>query len=370
MLPAILISAVFILIIVLTVTLVNFFTAPMLRRSFKRKTFPRVSVLVPARNEEQNIGSCLQGLSKQDYPNYEIIVLDDFSEDRTAAIVREAALKDGRIKYHHGLPLPPDWTGKNWACFQLSQLASGEVYIFTDADNHHAPFAITHTIGYMLTYQLGLLSAFPQQETISPSEKLVVPMMDMFVYGTLPLWLTYRAPFPSLAAANGQWLAVTKQAYQKVGGHEAVRNQLVEDTELARRAKQQHIKILTTAGTDTVFCRMYHSTKEVWQGFSKNFYGLTGYNAIVFSVVILALFLACVIPYFLIFIPGVFNLALAAIILNMLIRAILSIKYKHPFWYSVIFHPFAIIFTILIGLNSIISFKRGIVYWKGRQIKI
>lgn len=358
-----------ILVILLGVTLVNFFLGPFLRKAPPLERIPRVSVLVPARNEARNIHRCLEGLLAQDYPNFDLTILDDHSEDETAAIVQDYQQKSDRIKLISGKVLPEGWTGKNWACHQLSEIATGEILIFTDADNQHASTAVSSTVAYMEKFKLGLLSAFPQQETISLAERLVVPIMDMFVYSSLPLWLTYLTPFSSMTAAIGQWIAFTRQAYYQSGGHQSVKNHLVEDTELSRRAKRKRIKTLTTAGTHVIFGRMYHNLKEVREGFAKNFYGLTGYNDVVFFSIIMGLLIGFVAPYFLWIFPSIRLMAIGAIGLNILLRGLLAIRYKHPFWTAVILNPLAISLAIFIGFDSYFSAKRGIIRWKGREIK-
>jgi len=354
----------------LVTTVVNTLTAPRIARAPKVGAQPRVSVLIPARNEENTIGLCLEGLMAQDYPDLEILVLNDLSEDSTEQVVRTWMARDPRIQLVSGRDLPPGWTGKNWACQQLSEEASGEIFIFTDADNRHAPFAVTNTVAFLQTYRLGMLSAFPQQWTHTLAEKLIVPIMDIFVYGTLPLWLTYYAPFPSMAAANGQWLAFTRDAYKKLGGHQSVKNELVEDTVLSRIAKKYRMKILTLAGTSAVFCRMYRSRSEIWAGFSKNFYGLAGYNDIVFFSILAAMISGFILPYVLWPLESVRTLALIAIGLNMVIRAMLAIRFKHPFWESLLLHPVGMFYAVLIGMNSFLSVRRGNIQWKGRNIQI
>ncbi|MDZ7401873.1 MAG: glycosyltransferase [candidate division KSB1 bacterium] len=359
-----------ILFLILSTTLLNFFTAPRIARAPKLRTTPKVSILIPARNEEQNIGKCLDGLTKQDYPNFEIIVLNDHSDDNTLQVIQEHQKRDERIQSINGKDLPDGWLGKNWACHQLSQVATGDIFIFTDADNRHASFAVKNTVAHIQNLKLGLISAFPQQWTVTLAEKMIVPIMDIFVYGTLPLWATYYLPFPSMAAANGQWIAFTREAYQQLGGHETVKNELVEDTFLARLAKKKRIKILTTAGTDAVFSRMYQNANEVWHGFSKNFYGLAGYNNIVFFGIIFSMLIAFVSPYVLWLVPAVRTLALVAIGMNLLIRILISIKYKHPFWVSVLLHPISMLYAVFIGLNSFLSINRGTIRWKGREIRV
>ena len=356
--------------VILAVTLFNIVTAPMLKKSVGLRSRPRVSVLIPARNEEANVGACIEGFLSQNYDNFEIHVLNDQSTDRTGTIIEKFGEQYPEVQALQGKPLPAGWTGKNWACHQLSQYANGEILIFTDADNRPAPNAIANTVAYMQKLELGLLSAFPEKVTITLAEKLVVPVVDMFVYAGLPLWLTYLSRFPSLAAASGLWIAFTREAYQRVGGHQAVSNQIVEDVELSRLAKKGGIKILTSAGTRVVSCRMYHSFSEVWNGFSKNLFGLVGYKMIPFFILMLGLLTMCVLPYITVWFASLRGLAIVAIVMNIVMRMVLALKYRHPFVTSVILHPFGVLLTLLIGVNSFWQVKRGRLQWKGRQIDL
>ncbi len=362
------IISIVLLAVILAVTLFNTVTAPMLKKSIGLQNCPRVSVLIPARNEETNIGACINGFLAQKYDNFEIHVFDDQSTDRTGAIIEAFAARHSEVRAIRGASLPSGWMGKNWACHQLSQHADGEILIFTDADNRPAPNAIANTVAYMQKFELGLLSAFPEKVTGSLAEKLVVPVVDMFVYAGLPLWLTYFSRFPSLAAASGLWIAFTRDAYQQIGGHQAVSNQIVEDVELSRLAKKKGIKILTSAGTHVVSCRMYHSFGEVWSGFSKNLFGLVRYRTVAFFVLTLVLFTMCVLPYITVWFGAVTKLSFVAIFMNVTMRTVLALKYKHPFFASVVLHPLGVLFTLLIGINSFYQVKRGRLQWKGRQI--
>ena len=355
---------------VLAVTLFNAATAPMLKKSINLQERPRVSVLIPTRNEESNIGDCIEGFLSQNYDNFEIHVLDDQSTDRTRTIIEKLNEQHPKVHAIHGKPLPAEWIGKNWACHQLSQHAKGEILIFTDADNRPAPNAITNTVAYMQKLGLGLLSAFPEKVTGTLTEKLVVPVIDMFVYAGLPLWLTYFSRFPSLAAASGLWIAFTREAYQRVGGHQAVSNQIVEDVALSRLAKTRGIRILTTAGTRIVSCRMYHSFSEVWNGFSKNLFGLVRYKTVLFFILTLSLWTMCILPYIAVGFAPLRAFAIVAIVMNTAMRIVLALKYRHPFWTSVILHPFGVLLTLMIGINSFFQVKRGRLQWKGRQIDI
>jgi chlorobactene glucosyltransferase len=327
-------------------------------------------MLIPARNEEANIAACLAGLAAQDYPALEILVLDDHSTDRTAEIVQGLAEHDARVKLIKGAPLPSGWLGKNWACHQLGTQATGEILIFTDADTRHVPAIVSHTVGWMQKLELGMLSAFSQHVTKTLPEKLVTPLFDMFVYSYLPLWLTYFSRDPSLAAAHGHWIAFTRAAYTRLGGHAAVRGEIVEDVELSRLAKSKGEKFLTACGKGEVFGRMYGSFQEIWEGYSKNLFGLVRFQTIPFFI-ILALFVVIhLVPYFLVCFAPFAKWMAAAIAMNVALRGVLALKYDHPFVVSTVLHPLAIALIILIGINSYRWHKLGNIKWKGRQFAV
>ena len=358
------------LLILLTITLVNVLTGPYLRKKITQQETPRVSVLIPARNEERNIEGCIRSLMQQDYPDLEIIVLDDESSDKTAEIIQRLIMESPRLIYKEGKSLPEGWTGKNWACHQLSEFSTGEILIFSDADNRYADNAISRTVARMQKYNLDMLSAFPQQITGSFFEKLVVPVIDLLLYSSLVLWLTYYVKFPSLAAANGQWIAFRAESYRKIGGHNIVKDKIVEDVELSRSFKRQQYRIMTCAGTGIVYGRMYQSAHEVWQGFSKNLFGLLSYRTIPFFTILLGFIIVFILPYVLVFSKELFILSFLAVLQNLFLRLSLAIGYKHPPLISIIMHPFSILFIILIALDSFRKTTVGTHYWKDREIKV
>ncbi|MBN1541737.1 glycosyltransferase [candidate division KSB1 bacterium] len=356
------------LLVNLIIALFNALTAPLVKNGPKPAGFPLVSILIPARNEEQNIATCLGALQKQTYPSLQITVLDDQSRDQTSEIVRDFSASDKRIRLISGRPLPPGWTGKNWACHQLSEQSDGEILLFTDADNWTAPDAVSKTVGWMQRLDLALFSCFPQQITCTLGEKLVVPLFDLFVYTFLPLRLTYKSAFSSLAAANGQWIAFNRKAYRAIGGHSRLRNRVVEDVEFSRLAKRLGMKIITASGRDAVYGRMYHSWSQVWQGFSKNAFGLMGFQTAPFIAFLFLLFAMYVAPYIGLILDPANPFFIAAVALNVLIRLIAAIKFKQPFFTSVLLHPIAVLATLAIGVHSLIRHRKGGIEWKGRSV--
>lgn len=352
--------------VLLIVTLVNLLTAPRLQRAPAAQSTPFVSLLIPARNEAAKLEHCLRDLLAQDYAAFEILVLNDDSTDDTQTIAQRIANEDARVRVFEGAALPPGWLGKNWACHQLSQQARGEVIIFTDADLRYAPRALGHTVGWMQQYKLGMLSAFSQHVTLTLPEKLIVPLLDMFVYSYLPLWLTNLSREPALAAANGHWLAFTREAYSRCGGHEHVRGEVVEDVELMRQAKRAGERVLTVCGKGEILGRMYENPRGIWEGYSKNLFGLVRFNTAAFFLMLILLATIHLLPYALVWFGPLTKLAMTAIAMNVLLRFLLALGYGHPIFTSVMLHPFAVAGLIAIGVNSFRWQRAGRLKWKGR----
>lgn len=166
---------------------------------------PFISVLVPARNEQDNIGECIKSLLIQDYPDFEVIVLDDNSTDRTWEILEKLSLEYSRLRIIKGKPLPDGWFGKHWACHQLSQHANGEIFLFTDADTRHKPNSLRDGIAGMMGEKADLITAFPREEVISWGERMTVPLFPWFILSFLPLIVAYRTRSPAFSAAIGQF---------------------------------------------------------------------------------------------------------------------------------------------------------------------
>ena len=357
--------------IVLTV-LVNMTAGPFLRRFGTRAEHSSptsLSILIPARNEERNIGILLEHLRAQEYRDFSVVVLDDGSGDATAEIVRGHAREDARIRLIAGEALPPGWTGKNWACHQLSRAADGDILLFVDADVRPSPHAVADTLGAFTTHQADAVSAFPQQILHGAAARLIVPVMDLILYGFLPLPLVHRTRTPSLAAANGQWIAFRRDAYERIGGHAGVRTDIVEDIALARRVKRHGGTMLLTAGAGSVACRMYEGFAEVREGFSKNFFAAFGFNALAFSAALLFMLAVFVLPYAMLF-TSWWPYALAAVALNLLFRLMLSWRAGHGLL-SALLHPVGVLGAVFIGIEGMLHrYRRGAVRWKDRHIPV
>src|SRR5579863_1130496 len=224
-----------------------------------------VSVIVPARNEETCLGICLESLVAQTGVDSEIIVVDDHSTDRT----REIAMSFARVRVIEAGPLPNGWTGKNNAVVSGARIAKGEWLLFTDADTVHLPGSLARSLAEAEHTGAALLSYSPEQIVDGFWEKAVMPVIFA------ELASKYRPsqisdPKSSAAAANGQYILVTREAYDAVGGHTAVSKSLLEDVELARAVKQSGRKIFFRFGGDAVRTRMYRNFPQLREGWTKN----------------------------------------------------------------------------------------------------
>jgi chlorobactene glucosyltransferase len=233
---------------------------------------PKVSILVPARDEAHNIRACLDSLLNQDYGNYEIMVLDDHSSDGTAEILREYEKEHSLVTAFTGAPLPPGWLGKHFACHQLSERADGDYFLFTDADTIHGPRSVSWAMTNLLHHDADFLSAYPRQEIGSFGEAAIVPGMYLITSFFLPVWLFLRSKRPFLSFALGQFVILRSGVFRAVGGYEKIRNCLVDDISLVRNVKAGGFRTLFLDGKDFVTCRMYHGYREAFRGFVKSLY--------------------------------------------------------------------------------------------------
>jgi hypothetical protein len=228
---------------------------------------PRTSLLVPARDEADRLPDALPGLLAQ--PATEILVLDDRSTDGTAEVVRRAAASDPRVRLLAGEPVPDGWIGKNWACHQLAEAATGELLVFCDADVRLRPGALAAVWSELERQGSEVFSVFPRQLTGTLGERLLVPLIDENLLAFLPHHLL-TLPVPSAAVANGQFLAFRRDAYRAVGGHRAVAGHIVEDLALARAARRAGLRLGLALGGDLVGARMYRGYADAVRGTGKS----------------------------------------------------------------------------------------------------
>ena len=237
----------------------------------------RVSVLVPARDEATSIGTCLSAiLAQTGVPDLEVLVLDDRSSDHTSQVV-EHYLDDRRVQLiaGEGEGPPQGWLGKSWACEQLAARATGHILVFVDADVVLAPHAVRSAVSFLST-DIDAVCPYPKQLAVSASERLVQPLLQWSWASLLPLALAERSPRRSLTAANGQFLAITSEAYELVGRHAKVRASVVEDVQLFRELKAVGRRGTLVDGTALATCRMYQGWSELRDGYAKSLWSAFG----------------------------------------------------------------------------------------------
>jgi len=226
---------------------------------------PLVSVIVPARNEEVSLGACLESLVAQTGVDREIIVVDDGSTDRT----REIAQSFPEVRVISAPPLPAGWTGKNNAMAAGAREARGEWLLFTDADTVHQSGSLARSVAEAQANAAALLSYSPEQEVHGFWEKAVMPVIFAELAATYQP-SQVRDPSSTAAAANGQYLLISRTAYEAVGGHAAIASELLEDVALAKAVKSSARKIFFRYGADAVRTRMYRSFAQLREGWTKN----------------------------------------------------------------------------------------------------
>ncbi|HMK71549.1 MAG TPA: glycosyltransferase [Xanthobacteraceae bacterium] len=340
---------------------------------------PAVTVIVPARDEEANIGRCLQSLLRQDYPaaRLAIVVVDDHSADATAAIVRGLAQRHPQIALMQSPPLPPRWIGKSHACWIAARAVAPETewLCFMDADVWGEPGLLSSAMQAVAAQRLDLLSLTPRQELQSFAERLILPCGLIFLSFRQDL-RQVQARAGSKVTVTGQFMLVKRAAYDAVGGHAAVRSAICEDLEVARRLKQSGRSVLLMGGEELLSTRMYTGWRTLWPGLAKNLVDtLGGPVAAVMAAgaaVILA-WAAFALP--LIDLIGwlrgadgaaaALMLALAASAAAAGLHIAATFYFRIPFWYGLLF-PLGYTAAALMAFDSVRRRRSGQVSWKGR----
>lgn len=337
-----------------------------------------LSILIPARNEEQNIGPCLLSVLANRGVDYEIVVLDDHSDDRTAEYVTnfaEAGLAgetSEQVRLIQGVPLPAGWNGKQHACWQLAAAARNEGLVFLDADVRLSSDALGRIARQMQTSGVDLLSGFPRQVTGSLVEAMLIPLIHFVLLGFLSLRHLRRVQEPGFAAGCGQLFVTTKTAYKKSGGHAAIRSSRHDGLKLPRTYLSEGLSIDLFDATDLAHVRMYDGAIETWNGLAKNAdEGIASPGLIVPASVVL--FGGQVLPVMLVIAAAFVSLpsltvtiSLVALLLGYLPRLDAARRFEQPLLGAVL-HPLGVLLFLVIQWWSLLGSLFGRqVEWKGR----
>jgi len=341
------------------------------------KERPLISILIPARNEEDNIKRCINSLLKQDYDNLEILVLDDGSIDRTAEIVNELIKKDSRIRLYYGKPLARGWLGKSYACQQLAGHAEGQYLLFVDADTLHFPTSVSSAIACLLKYKVDALSVFAKQIMVTLPERMVIPFGNFMIMGFMPLALIRRSRSALFCTAIGQFMLFKKDIYKAIGGHKSVKGEILEDVIISKQVKRCGYKFMIFDGRSNLYCRMYHNLSEVVSGYSKILFSSFDYSIMMMSAAIVVIAAIYLMPFVMLPLSIVFdwqqtyvNIMILQIIFILITRIMLSIRFGMKA-VDILLYPLSVIYLLSMAVNSVLQYRFNIgVCWKGRTYNI
>ncbi len=351
----------------LSVATINLLTA---RRVTKRKFEgdAKLAVLIPARNEEGNIGNILSDLVGQTYTKFSVFVLDDHSDDATAEVASKYKPQLLQLEVIEGKGLPSGWLGKPWACQQLAEAAADfDQLLFIDADVRLEKNAVESALELYRESNADLLSCFPTQLTETVGEAFFVTMVNWVLLSMLPLRSVERYKMQSLSAANGQFMLFNSVAYKQIGQHNAVKNRNTEDLELSILIQKYKKKLVVCLGANSIYCRMYKSAEQALNGISRSYYigfgakgpgFLMSHMLIVYAYVMPLLFLStsplCFIP----------------IALTLATRTIVALQSNRNILFDLSIHLAQMFGTLGLATHSYYMFRTNSVTWKGRNINI
>jgi len=342
---------------------------------------PLISVCIPARNEERNIRTCVEAVLAQDYPNFEIIVLDDRSTDSTPGILRQLVAQNDKLKVVNGSDLPAGWAGKPHALFQASTAARGEWLCFVDADTFLSPATLSSCYAKAIETKADMFTIMTFQITGSFWEKVVMPLvMTALSAGFSPRKV--NDPKRKDAIANGQFILIKRSVYDAIGGHESVKDKIVEDKAISEQVKWNGYRLIVADGMKVARTRMYTSLPEMWEGWTKNIYlGLRDQPSLM-ALGVFGAFLAIITSLFLPAWPmlGIFWylkdggwMAIMVIFEAFLlwlflinVRASVAVKMEISPWYALTIPLGAAVFGAMMFTSAWKVISRSGVTWKGR----
>ena len=341
---------------------------------------PLVSVIIPARDEEDRIGNCLQAVLEQDYPDFEVMVVDDRSSDRTAEIVETFSQNDRRVHLVKGKPLPSGWAGKCHAIHQGVEKARGEWLLMLDTDTYLKSGCLSATVSDAMDKKADLYTIIFEAKCQSFWEKVVQPLFFQFMLIVLPIY-KINDPAGKEAAAPGPYLLFRRSAYEAIGGHAGMKDEVVEDLMLARKIKEQGFKLYIANAVEQVISYRRIGLKEIWHGWSRVFYSGINESPLMAGAVFLSMALFLLLPWLVVpwsameiigaYHPlpwiALFVLSFAHCLLFVAIRRILFVFYKLDKTLAWL-QPLAVLVGMAILVNSVLTAGgKQTVVWRGRR---
>lgn len=324
---------------------------------------PLISIVIPARNEELTIEQTVRAMLAQSYRNLELIVVNDRSTDTTGQIL-DAIASEGRLKVIHGEEPPAGWLGKPWALHEGSLAARGEALLFVDADIIYSPSAVAAATDAFRSSGASMATFFPRFEMRGFWENVAMPQLTMTGLSFIPVWLSNRTVLRRLGIGGGTGNMIARRDYEAIGGHEALRNAVIDDVGLARLVRGTGRRSVVFRADDLISVRMYRGAREIVEGFTKNIFHVFGsyFGSILFVVLGIVFH---VWPYF-----AALNgdrLSITTVIVITITRIVLFTSAGYPPIYALFAHPLMVLFWTWISLRSMwFTGVRKRVAWRGR----
>jgi glycosyltransferase involved in cell wall biosynthesis len=342
----------------LFLTILNSFTIKVVKNQ-SNHVAKKISILIPMRNEEINVAGCLESIFNQKgLLDFEVIVLNDHSIDAT----EEKLTAYPQAKLLQGTELPVGWLGKIWACHQLSQVATGEILVFLDADVRLAENAVASAITKMGKWNF--ISPYPKQLSIGWLEKIFQPLLHWSWLASVPLLIAQRFGIKSMSVANGQFFVVEKSAYLKCGGHQGIKNEVLDDLALSKSLIASDFIGGVAEGSQVASCLMYQSFNQLVRGYQKSLW--SAFGGIAGSILVSVLLFATGVLSLIFALAGS-KLAAISFLLIYLSRIISSLRSGET-TLTAIAHPIAVLIFIYISIYSWIGKLRGTLTWRDRVI--
>jgi chlorobactene glucosyltransferase len=380
---AILVFALVVWLCISILVILSYLSAPFLNKSRGKvpKNTPLVSILVPAKDEEYNIKSCIKSLLAQDYPNFEVIVIDDRSKDRTYEIAKEYERTSSHLKVVQIKALPQGWTGKSHALDEGVKFAKGEILLFVDADTKHSHDCVTSSMVELEERDLDALSVEPYFAWTSFFQELTFSVFTLITACLFPIFLVNKKG-SKITLSNGQYIMIKKKVYDEIGGHKAIKDKILEDLAIAESVKKHGFSYNLILGTDFITVKMYRDMASFWEGWSRIlFLALKGnlLNALLLYVVFIAISIFPFMTLFYIISSVYMGLPVMNLITMLGVAVIALIIFANSFVNSFfrinpaysLLHPLSILAGMAVMGNSIIlTLHKKQIEWKGTVYKI
>jgi glycosyltransferase involved in cell wall biosynthesis len=344
---------------------------------------PKISVILPARNEEKYIAKCLESLLAQDYPNFEIIAINDSSSDKTNDIIHEYAKRHSCIVAVSARPKPETWVGKNWACHEGYMKATGDVLLFTDADTMHSPYVMSLALRHIVLDKLDAITAIPKLLCMDIWTKITLPMLSNFLHSRFSP-LRVNNPKTKTGYFFGSFYMITRETYETIGTHKVVKHELVEDGALGRMVKEQKFRMKMVRGERFIDAMWSRDFETLWHGLRRLMISIHSQNKIGATMMTVAVFFLLLEPFLLLAYSApqcilsndlvsqlLFNINLVAVCIIILANAIQSKLgvFQNPIY--ALASPLSAAIISVCFISSILSAEKGgSVNWRDRRYTV